>query len=85
MKIQIDTTAKTIKLDEFVIMNDLIIELEKLFPNQEWKEYQLIHDYTFIPAPIIIKEYPIYPTYPNLPLQPYYPPLYPPLQPWITY
>ena len=47
MKIHIDTTAKTIRLDEFVIMSDLITELEKLFPNGEWKEYQLIHDYSY--------------------------------------
>jgi hypothetical protein len=78
MKIQIDTTAKTIKLDEFVQMNDLIAELEKLFPNGEWKEYQLIHDVNWT-YPIIIKEYPIYPV--NPPLQP----CYPPLNPWITY
>jgi hypothetical protein len=40
MKLQIDTKAETIKVDENVKFNDLIKVLDKLLP-QEWKNYTL--------------------------------------------
>lgn len=41
MKIQINTTDKTIRIDETVTFNDLIKQLDKLFPNEEWKKYKV--------------------------------------------
>ena len=78
MKLQIDTTAKTIKLDEAVKLEELISALDKLFPDGLWKEFQLITNVTinWQTNPIIIKEYPIWPTYPTYPTQPY---------PWVIY
>lgn len=40
MKLQIDTKAKTIKIDETVNIKELIQILEKLLP-KEWKDYSL--------------------------------------------
>jgi hypothetical protein len=40
MKLQIDTKARTIKIDENVKFNELIKVLDKLLP-KEWKEYTL--------------------------------------------
>ena len=40
MKLQIDTTAKTIKVDENVKFDELIKVLNKLLP-KEWKSYTL--------------------------------------------
>ena len=42
MKLTIDTENKTIKLEEQVGLKELSETLIKLFPNQEWKEYDLI-------------------------------------------
>jgi len=41
MKIQIDTEAKTIKLEGQVILSEFIDKIEKLFPDGAWKEYKL--------------------------------------------
>jgi hypothetical protein len=41
MKLQIDTVAKTIKIDETVNLNALCTMLESLLPG-EWKNYSLI-------------------------------------------
>ncbi|MFA5431973.1 MAG: hypothetical protein WC319_03760 [Candidatus Paceibacterota bacterium] len=41
MKIQFDTTAKTIKIEEQVNLGELIMKLEMLLPNGQWKEYSL--------------------------------------------
>ena len=62
MKIQIDTTAKTIKVEEMVKFGELIEALNKLFPKEEWKEYTLSCN-TIInwSNPIVIKEYPAWP------------------------
>lgn len=38
MKLQIDTGAKSIKIEENVKFPKLIDTLKKLFPNNEWKE-----------------------------------------------
>ena len=58
MKIQLDTTKKTIKLDESVKLSELVEKLEELLPNGKWKEFSLeqnaITEWTH---PIIWKEY----------------------------
>lgn len=41
MKIQLDTTAKTIKIEEDVKFSKLIETLKRLLPNNEWKEFTL--------------------------------------------
>lgn len=41
MKIQIDTTNKSIKVEESVSLKELTDSLEKLLPNGEWKEFTL--------------------------------------------
>lgn len=58
MKIQLDTTNKTIKVEESVSLKELTEALEKLLPNGEWKEFKLetktvIQSWS---APIIIRE-----------------------------
>ena len=58
MKIQLDTTNKTIKVEESVSLKELTEALEKLLPNDEWKGFKLetnttIHNWA---APIIIRE-----------------------------
>lgn len=58
MKIQLDTTNKTIKVEESVNLKELTEALEKLLPNGEWKEFTL-HTNTVIQnfsSPIIIRE-----------------------------
>ena len=68
MKIQIDTTSKTIKLEENVKLSALVETLDKFFPNQEWKEFTLETNTTisYWSNPVIIREYP----------RPYYTPWY---------
>jgi len=59
MKIQIDTTEKTIKVELPVNMGELEVELDRLLPN--WKEYTLIGEPERVPyLPIT---YPFYPGY----------------------
>lgn len=41
MKLQIDTTEKTIQVEEHIKLGDLIDTLDDLFPRYAWKEYQL--------------------------------------------
>lgn len=41
MKLQLDTTAKTIKIEESVNLGELINSLEKLLPDGLWKEFKL--------------------------------------------
>ena len=41
MKLQIDTTEKTIQVEEHIKLGDLIDTLNSLFLHYEWKEYQL--------------------------------------------
>ena len=40
MKIQLDTNFKIIKLDESVNLGELQELLEKILPNNEWKNYK---------------------------------------------
>ena len=62
MKLQIDTTAKTIKVENQVKITELLYAIKKLLPN-EWKEYSLeavtvINNWA---NPIIIDNWPPYP------------------------
>jgi len=41
MKFQLDTTNKTIKVEEKIKLSELIETLEKMFPKEEWKEFAL--------------------------------------------
>ena len=60
MKIQLDTTAKTIKVEESVNLGELTTALEKLLPEGLWKEFKL-ETATVINwgsyQPIIIRDY----------------------------
>lgn len=60
MKIQLDTTSKTIKLEENVKIYSFMNFLKKLLPNNEWKEFTLETNTTisYWSNPVIIKEYP---------------------------
>jgi len=63
MKIQLDTNFKIIKLDESVNLGELQELLEKILPNNEWKNYKLetntiINNWS---NPIIIDRYPYNP------------------------
>ncbi|MDZ4210058.1 MAG: hypothetical protein U1C56_02665 [Candidatus Curtissbacteria bacterium] len=64
MKLQLDTTRKTIKIEENVKLSTLVDTLDKLLPNKEWKEFTLETN-SIIKRwvnPIIYKEvYPIRP------------------------
>ena len=68
MKIQLDTTSKTVKIEEDVKISKLIEVLKKILPN-DWK-YFTLETHTTIThwsAPIIIREYPTYPSHPTYP------------------
>lgn len=95
MKIKLDTEKKILSIEEQVNIGDLIDMLENMLPNGLWREFKLevvvINNWT---NPILVKEYPVYPSTPNpLPFQPYAPiqpypnPISPcdPIYPWITY
>ena len=62
MKIQIDTKKRIIILqDEKTILDELILFLEKILPNGEWKEYYIdvvsgISNINITYPPIIIQE-----------------------------
>lgn len=74
MKIQLDTTNKTIKIEERVLISKLLTTLKGLLPNNEWKKYTL-ETHTVINnwnSPYIIKEIPVYPR-PSFPVWPQYP------------
>lgn len=71
MKIQIDTTAKTIKVEGNINLSDLFDALQKLLPEEEWKNFSL-QAVTVIEwvNPITI---PYVPYVPYVPTQPYVP------------
>lgn len=59
MKIQINTENKSISVLDDVNLNELMENLQKLFPNGEWKEYKLekLIETSYIPStPIIIND-----------------------------
>jgi hypothetical protein len=72
MKIQLDTTNKSIKVESDVKFSELIKALEKILPKGEWKEFTLETNAVISHwhEPIIIKKY--------LPYEPF-------PQPWITW
>ena len=73
MKLQLDTTNKTIKIEELVNLGELTEMLEKILPNGLWKEFKLDTNVTVTwGSPIVVKEY--------LPYRNPYAPF-----PWITY
>lgn len=58
MRIQLDTKAKVIRLEDKVILKDLVVTLEKLLPKKEWQRFTLetntvINNWT---NPVIIRE-----------------------------
>ena len=58
MRLQIDTEAKTIRVEESIVIKDLMNGLRKLFPNGEWKEYKLETNCTiYWSNPIVIEPY----------------------------
>ena len=78
MKIQLDLDNKKIRVEEETNLNEFFKAIKKLLPNDEWKQFTfdptVINNWT---NPIIIKEYP---NYPSSPIQPW--PMSPPW--WIT-
>jgi len=62
MKLQLDTTAKTIKVEENVKLDELVKMLEKILPKEEWKKYTLQTNVIIErwSNPIYIREYPYY-------------------------
>ena len=71
MKIQLDTNLRVIRLEESVNLGELAEMLDKLLPENKWKEYKL--EVTILQnwsSPIIIERYPPTPIYPWW--QPYY-------------
>ena len=70
MKLQLDTTNKTIKVENNIKFADLIEVLERILPKGEWKKYELqTETITNWSNPIIIKEYEkqVYPWWGNRP------------------
>lgn len=45
MKLEIDTTAKTITFKESVNIQELYTQLLLLFPKGEWREYSIVPNY----------------------------------------
>jgi len=59
MKLQIDTKSKIIKLEDKVLLKELVTTLEKLLPKKEWQTFTLetntvINNWS---NPIYIREY----------------------------
>ena len=47
MKIEIDLTNETIAIvNDYFTFEQIISNLNKLFPNEEWKNYKLINKYS---------------------------------------
>jgi hypothetical protein len=67
MKLQIDTTSKTIKVEGTVSLLELTETLERLLPNGVWKTFSLETNVTIIwNSPQVIQPvvYPVWPYYP---------------------
>ena len=85
MKIQLDTTAKVIKLESSENLGELITALEQMLPNGLWKEFKLETNTTItwtnpiIWRDIYVEAYRSIPLTPYIPTYPYSP------TPWITY
>jgi hypothetical protein len=68
MKIQLNiaNSQKSIKIEESIKLNDLIIALDKIFPKKEWKDF-LLEKNTIIDnweCPIYLKDTPYAPQLP---------------------
>lgn len=59
MRLQIDTTAKTIKVEQNIKLGELVDKLNALFPNNEWYKYTLETNTTIQnwSTPIIVRDY----------------------------
>lgn len=68
MKLQLDTTAKTVKIESDIKVSLLIKTLKSLLPT-DWKDFTLQTHTTITQwtSPTIIWEYPIYPAWPTYP------------------
>lgn len=65
MRLNIDTTLKTIKIDTSVNLGELVEALKKLFPENEWTTFRLETNTQIIwRDPIIIHDYKSPYTYP---------------------
>lgn len=63
MKLQLDTTAKTIKVEGIVNLNELFIALRKLLPEGLWKKFSLESNTTIVwTTPVTV--HPFYPYFP---------------------
>lgn len=60
MRIQLDTTNKTIKLEDGVNLKEFFSKVQQILPNGEWEDFTLETNTTIQQwaNPIIIKEYP---------------------------
>jgi hypothetical protein len=65
MKLQLDTTAKTVKIESDIKVSLLIKTLKSLLPN-DWRDFTLQTHTTITrwTSPTIIREYPAWPHYP---------------------
>jgi len=73
MKLQLDTTNKSIKIEGGVNLGEFTETLERLLPHGKWKEFTLeVQTVINWSNPIIIEPY-----------RPYTPPWWE--QPWVTY
>lgn len=59
MRLQLDTVAKTIKIEDDVNLNDLLALVKKLLPDNEWRKYSLSANVTIKSwsDPIIIHDH----------------------------
>lgn len=65
MRIQLDTTNKTVKVEKNVMLSELIDTLKKLLPDGEWKNFELETSTTINwERPIIVNPYRYVPSYP---------------------
>jgi hypothetical protein len=65
MKLQLDTTSKTVRVEGTVNLEALYETLQKLLPNGEWKQFSIESNSTITWVnPITIPYYPYYPTTP---------------------
>jgi hypothetical protein len=72
MKIQLDTAAKTIRVEDVVDLGEFFEIIQRLLPDGTWREFKLeprpIIDWT---NPIIIEPYVPYTPLPYVPYTPY--------------
>ena len=79
MKIQIDTTNKTVSFDENINLVELLETIQQILPDN-WKEYKLlsvnvtVNHKTIIEKKDYVNPWKVYPNYPYYPTNPYSPP-----------